>query len=63
MSQALYQSIAEARADGWLLMDCAFPTKHFYYYRNGETLRKDELVIERKENDHSIRTPAQVRPP
>lgn len=36
--------IQKAKADGWILMDCAFPTHHNYYLKNGEMLREDELI-------------------
>ncbi len=40
----MYNSLAEAKRDGWILIPCAFPTKYNYYIRNGEQRREDELV-------------------
>ena len=42
-----YNSLEEARQDGWIQWDSAFPTNHEYYCRDGDTLRQDELLHRR----------------
>jgi hypothetical protein len=43
-----YNTIQEARADGWVLFSGAFPTTYMYYYKNfngnGLSRRYDDLV-------------------
>lgn len=44
----LYNTIQEAKQDGWLLIPCAFPTTHRYYMRHGVQMREDELIKEQQ---------------
>lgn len=42
----MYRTIAEAKADGWELIPCAFPTRYCYYAKVGErNRRQDELLL------------------